>query len=408
MPLAELNPSAVSGATPPTAETVVAVRGLTKVFKDFWGRAKARAVDNVDFEVRRGEVFGLLGPNGSGKSTTVKLLLGLLRPTKGHIEVLGHSPRHVATKARIGYLPEESYLYRYLDSRETLDFFGNLFHLPAGERQRRNDQLLDMVGLSQTRTRAVGEFSKGMQRRIGLAQALINDPDLVILDEPTAGLDPIGCREVKDLIVALARRGKTVILSSHLLSDVEDVCDRVVIYYGGKVQAMGTLKELLARPDRIRITAPLVPRDVLEKTIRDLSQGGTAEDIRIDNPTQNLESYFLEVVQRASQAAAETSGATSGHRVAEYLRGTAEAGQLSAEKMLERLTLPQSAPAAPAAAEPSASTVDNQKLAALTQTAGPETKPAPAHPPAAAPKASEAELKKADEKLASLLGKPKK
>ena len=408
MPLAELNPSAVSGATPPTAETVVAVRGLTKVFKDFWGRAKARAVDNVDFEVRRGEVFGLLGPNGSGKSTTVKLLLGLLRPTKGHIEVLGHSPRHVATKARIGYLPEESYLYRYLDSRETLDFFGNLFHLPSGERQRRNDQLLDMVGLSQTRTRAVGEFSKGMQRRIGLAQALINDPDLVILDEPTAGLDPIGCREVKDLIVALARRGKTVILSSHLLSDVEDVCDRVVIYYGGKVQAMGTLKELLARPDRIRITAPLVPRDVLEKTIRDLSQGGTAEDIRIDNPTQNLESYFLEVVQRARQAAAETSGATSGHRVAEYLRGTAEAGQLSAEKMLERLTLPQSAPAAPAAAEPSASTVDNQKLAALTQTAGPETKPAPAHPPAAAPKASEAELKKADEKLASLLGKPKK
>ena len=410
MPLAELNPSAVSGATPPSAETVVSVRGLTKVFKDFWGRAKARAVDNVDFEVRRGEVFGLLGPNGSGKSTTVKLLLGLLRPTKGHIEVLGHSSRHVATKARIGYLPEESYLYRYLDSRETLDFFGNLFHLPAGERQRRNDQLLDMVGLSQTRTRAVGEFSKGMQRRIGLAQALINDPDLVILDEPTAGLDPIGCREVKDLIIALARRGKTVILSSHLLSDVEDVCDRVVIYYGGKVQAMGTLKELLASPDRIRITAPLVPRDVLEKTIRDLSQGGSAEDIKIDNPTQNLESYFLEVVQRARQEAAETSGATSGHRVAEYLRGAAEAGQPSAEKMLERLTLPQSAPAAHAAAAPSAPAVDNQKLAALTQTASPETKPATAQPTAAvpAPKASEAELKKADEKLASLLGKPKK
>ena len=411
MPLAELNPSAASGATPPSAETVVSVRGLTKIFKDFWGRAKARAVDNVDFEVRRGEVFGLLGPNGSGKSTTVKLLLGLLRPTKGHIEVLGHSPRHVATKARIGYLPEESYLYRYLDSRETLDFFGNLFHLPAGERQRRNDQLLDMVGLSQTRTRAVGEFSKGMQRRIGLAQALINDPDLVILDEPTAGLDPIGCREVKDLIIALARRGKTVILSSHLLSDVEDVCDRVVIYYGGKVQAMGTLKELLARPDRIRITAPLVPRDVLERAIRDLSQGGLAEDIKIDNPTQNLESYFLEVVQRARQAAAETSGATSGHRVAEYLRGAAETGQPSAEKMLERLTLPQSAPAAPVAATvaPSAPVVDNQKLAALTQSAGPEIKPAPAHPAAApAPKASEAELKKADEKLASLLGRPKK
>src|SRR5262245_28434776 len=178
-------------------EVVVSVRGLTKVFKDFWNRPKARAVDNVDFEVRRGEVFGLLGPNGSGKSTTVKLLLGLLYPTKGHIEVFGHSPRHVETKSHIGYLPEESYLYRYLNSRETLDFFGNLFHLPREERDRRADQLLEMVGLSQTRLRAVGEFSKGMQRRIGLAQALIKDPDLVILDEPTFGLDQIRCREDK-------------------------------------------------------------------------------------------------------------------------------------------------------------------------------------------------------------------
>src|SRR5438128_5153854 len=240
----------------PSTDIVVAVRGLTKVFKDFWNRPKARAVDAVDFEVRRGEVFGLLGPNGSGKSTTVKLILGLLYPTKGQIEVFGRSPRHVATKARIGYLPEESYLYRYLNSRETLDFFGNLFELPKGERQNRADQLLEMVGLSQAHLRAVGEFSKGMQRRIGLAQALINDPDLIILDEPTSGLDPIGCREVKDLIVALARRGKTVILSSHLLSDVEDVCDRVVIYYGGRIQAMGTLKELLATPDAICITTP--------------------------------------------------------------------------------------------------------------------------------------------------------
>src|SRR5947208_2535255 len=174
-------------------EAIVSVRGLTKVFKDFWNRPKARAVDNVDFEVRRGEVFGLLGPNGSGKSTTVKLILGLLYPTKGHIEVFGHSPRHVATKSRIGYLPEESYLYRYLNSHETLDFFGNLFSLSRQERQQRSEQLLEMVGLTQTRTRAVGEFSKAMQRRIGLAQALINDPDLIILDEPTSGSDPIDC-----------------------------------------------------------------------------------------------------------------------------------------------------------------------------------------------------------------------
>ena len=217
MPVVESIPRSAVRNPQSNAEVIVSVRGLTKVFKDFWGRPKARAVDNVDFDVKRGEVFGLLGPNGSGKSTTVKLLLGLLSPTKGHIEVFGHSPRHVATKARIGYLPEESYLYRYLNSRETLDFFGNLFELSKAERDARAEQLLEMVGLSQTRTRAVGEFSKGMQRRIGLAQALINDPDLIILDEPTAGLDPIGCREIKDLILALARRGKTVILSSHLL-----------------------------------------------------------------------------------------------------------------------------------------------------------------------------------------------
>ena len=175
MPVAELNRKSEI-VNHKSEEVVVSVRGLTKVFKDFWNRPKARAVDNVDFEVRQGEVFGLLGPNGSGKSTTVKLLLGLLNPTKGHIEVFGHSPRHVQTKSRIGYLPEESYLYRYLNSRETLDFFGNLFHLSKSERDSRAEQLLEMVGLGKTQTLAVGEFSKGMQRRIGLAQALINDP----------------------------------------------------------------------------------------------------------------------------------------------------------------------------------------------------------------------------------------
>src|SRR6266487_1475258 len=304
MTLTEPNPQSAIRDPQSNGEIVVSVRGLTKVFKDFWNRPKARAVDNVDFDVRRGEVFGLLGPNGSGKSTTVKLMLGLLYPTKGHIEVFGHSPRHVATKSRIGYLPEESYLYRYLNSRETLDFFGNLFHLSKADRNNRAEQLLEMVGLSQTRMRAVGEFSKGMQRRIGLAQALINDPDLVILDEPTSGLDPIGCREVKDLIVALARRGKTVILSSHLLSDVEDVCDRVVIYYGGKIQAAGTLKELLAKPDSIRITVPPLPRETMQRVLEMIRRDVADDKVKIDTPTQNLESYFLDVVLKARQAAA--------------------------------------------------------------------------------------------------------
>ncbi len=331
-------------------ETVISVRGLTKVFKDFWGRPKARAVDNVDFEVRRGEVFGLLGPNGSGKSTTVKLILGLLYPTKGHIEVFGHSPRHVATKSRIGYLPEESYLYRYLNSHETLDFFGNLFQLPKGDRENRTEQLLEMVGLSQTRMRAVGEFSKGMQRRIGLAQALINDPDLIILDEPTSGLDPIGCREVKDLILALARRGKTVILSSHLLSDVEDVCDRVVIYYGGKIQAMGTLNELLATPDAVRITTPALPRETMERVLGIIRKDVAADKVRIDTPTQNLESYFLQVVQNARRAADK---------------------------------------------------VDQKKLAELAK----PSEPTPAAPAARPEPEQAAEIEKANEKLSSLLRK---
>jgi len=385
-------------------EVVVSVRGLVKVFKDFWGRSKARAVDNVDFEVRRGEVFGLLGPNGSGKSTTVKLMLGLLYPTKGHIEVFGHSPRHVATKSRIGYLPEESYLYRYLDSNETLEFFGNLFRLPRNDRRDRAHQLLEMVGLSQTRLRTVGEFSKGMQRRIGLAQALINDPDLVILDEPTSGLDPIGCREVKDLIVALARRGKTVILSSHLLADVEDVCDRVVIYYGGKVQAMGTLKDLLAAPDAIQITTPALPRETLERVLAIIREDVAEDKVKIDAPTQNLERYFLDVVQNARQAAAETSGAMSGARVAAYLRGEAES-KPAGDKILERLAAPKPVAPAPAVA---ASPVDTRSQLLLEALAKPAevVGPTPATAPQAASRASEEELRKADEKLASLLKKP--
>jgi len=387
----------------PQSEVVVSVRGLTKVSKDFWNRPKARAVDNVDFEVRRGEVFGLLGPNGSGKSTTVKLLLGLLHATKGHIEVFGHSPRHVQTKSRIGYLPEESYLYRYLNSRETLDFFGNLFHLSKDDRNNRAEQLLEMVGLNQTRTRAIGEFSKGMQRRIGLAQALINDPDLIILDEPTAGLDPIGCREVKDLIVALARRGKTVILSSHLLSDVEDVCDRVVIYYGGKIQAMGTLKELLAKPDAVRITTPVLPRETMEKVLELIRHDIALDKIRIDNPTQNLESYFLDVVQKA-RAAQETSGAQSGARVAAYLRGDAEA-KPATEKILERLTAP--APSSEViSVPPAAPSVSEQKLEELTKASAPAAPQATATIPAAEEK--KMDLSKADEKLSSLLGGDKK
>ena len=419
------SPSGRASAEHPSDDVVVRATGLTKVFKDFWGRPKARAVDNVDFEIRRGEVFGLLGPNGSGKSTTIKLLLGLLYPTKGHITVFGQSPRDVATKARIGYLPEESYLYRFLNPAETLDFFGSLFQIDSAERRRRAEQLIEMVGLNQARSRTIGEFSKGMQRRIGIAQALINDPDLVILDEPTAGLDPLGCREVKDLIRALAQRGKTVILSSHLLSDVEDVCDRAVIYYGGRIQAQGPLHQLLAKPDSVRITAPVLSRETTEKVLN-LIRAEVGDTVRLENPTQNLESYFLGVVE-AARRQAETSGATSGNRVAEYLRAPGDSGTHSgthqADSVLDRLSRPTesaaplvlevAAPAQPSTEAVLESLVRHEAPAPQAPASSASTVSAPSTPTAspvlpaktAAPEpAKPVDLSKANDALSGLLG----
>ncbi len=395
-------------------EMVVSVRSLTKVFKDFWGRPKAKAVNDVSFEIKKGEIFGLLGPNGSGKSTTIKMLLGLLNPTRGFIEIFGHSPRHVKTKERIGYLPEESYLYKYLDSRETLDFFGNLFQLPADEREKRAEQLLDMVGLNQVRSRTVGEFSKGMQRRIGLAQALINDPDLVILDEPTAGLDPIGCREVKDLINALAARGKTVIISSHLLSDVEDVCDRVVIYYGGRIQALGTLKELLTERETIRLTMPALSRDKMDDVLATIRKDVEEAKIQIDNPTQNLESYFLGVVRKARESDEHTSGATSGSTVADYLRegGDEPTAEEDTNKLLDRLASDEATavePEKPAEAPPAEKEHKKREehLDNLTKTHQPEPL---ASEPKTVEQVREEEDDAANDALSGLLGgddKPK-
>ena len=383
------------------SDDVVVVRSLEKVFRDFWGRPKAKAINDVSFEVRKGEVFGLLGPNGSGKSTTIKVLLGLLNPSRGVARIFGRSPRDVKTKERIGYLPEESYLYRYLNSAETLDFFGGLFALDAEEKKRRSEQLLEMVGLKGVQMRTVGEFSKGMQRRIGLAQALINDPDLVILDEPTAGMDPVGCREIKDLILNLKGRGKTVILSSHLLADVEDVCDRAVIYYGGKVQQYGTLEELLTERDSVQFTVPTLSETAQKEVLEVMGRHVDRESIRVDNPTQNLESLFLNVVEEA-RASDETSGATSGSEVAEFLRAD-EPVPTQAEKMLERLADKEAAqPAAQEkaeAAEPETPKVDEAKLDSLSET---ETEPETKKPePKAEPKKN---LDEVDDKLSGLLG----
>ena len=241
---------------------IIGTDNLTKVFRDFWGRRTVLAVDKVNIEVRRGEVFGFLGPNGSGKTTTMKLLLGLIFPTSGKAVVLDRDPSDVMVKSRIGFLPEESYLYRFLTARETMAFYGKLFGLSKSLIRERTERLLDTTGLPREAwDRPVREFSKGMARRVGFAQALINDPDLIFLDEPTSGLDPIVSRQMKDLILRLKSEGKTVFMSSHLLADVQ-VGERVLtsgldgIFPRGfvigtverAVRGSGTYSEIAVRP----------------------------------------------------------------------------------------------------------------------------------------------------------------
>jgi ABC-2 type transport system ATP-binding protein len=291
--------------------------GLTKVFSDWWGRAKVYAVDDLNLQIRHNEVFGLLGPNGSGKTTTIKMLLGLLHPTKGHALLLGGYGADPKINTHIGFLPEESYLYRFLNARETLDFYGRLFGLSREVRQMRIEALLEMVGLKAVASRPVGTYSKGMARRIGLAQALINDPDLLILDEPTTGLDPIGTRQIKDLIIKLAERGKTILLCSHLLADVEDVCHRIAILYGGKIQAQGQVKDLLQQTNKRQIVTDAVSDAAVERVKRILNDEGV--QFEVSSPMERLEAFFIRTVVEAQQQARPTSGAVSTTQIGEFL-----------------------------------------------------------------------------------------
>ncbi len=245
------------------------------------------------------------------------MLLGLLYPTKGKAAVLGGDGSNPKISSRIGFLPEESYLYRYLSARETLDFYGRLFGLPPKVRKLRIEALLDMVGLKAVANRAVGTFSKGMARRIGLAQALINDPELLILDEPTTGLDPIGTRQIKDLILELAKRGKTILLCSHLLADVEDVCDRISILYGGKIQAEGQVRELLLQSDKMQITTDTLSDNAVER-IKKLIKDEHA-DCEVISPMEKLETFFIKTVADAQQQELTTSGAVSTTGISDFL-----------------------------------------------------------------------------------------
>lgn len=280
-------------------EAVIQTRNLTKIYRDFWGRKKVRALNSLSLEVYKGEVFGLLGPNGSGKTTTLKLLLGLLFPTEGEVSILGKPASDVTKNERIGYLPEESYLYRFLNAEETLDFYGRLFNMPAAERRDRSQKLIERVGLQHAKRRQLKEYSKGMTRRIGLAQALINDPDLILLDEPTSGLDPIGSRDMKDLIEKLKQEGKTVVMCSHLLADVQDVCDRIAILDGGELKVLGKVQDLLKDQGVTQIKTSRLPDNVIREVEAVLAKHN-AQVLEVDHPTTNLEDLFVKTVRESA------------------------------------------------------------------------------------------------------------
>ncbi len=277
------------------SDVVVETKNLTKTYRDFWGRQKVRALKALDLQVKRGEIFGLLGPNGSGKTTTIKLLLGLLFPTSGEVNILGRPASDVAKNERLGYLPEESYLYRFLNAEETLDFYGRLFNIPAAVRKQRVAQLIQMVGLESAKKRQLREYSKGMTRRIGLAQALVNDPDLILLDEPTSGLDPIGTRNMKNLILQLKEQGKTVIMSSHLLGDVQDVCDRVGVLYQGELKELGRVEDLLKIVEQTEIRVDGLS-DEAKRKIEKIVEEDKAKLIFCGNPTTSLEDLFHDII----------------------------------------------------------------------------------------------------------------
>jgi len=279
---------------------IVESRRLTKIYRDFWGRQKKVALRALNLQIFPGEIFGLLGPNGSGKTTTIKLLLGLLFPTEGDALVFDTPAAEVKKNERIGYLPEESYLYRFLNAEETLDFYGRLFNLPTQERNKRAARLIDMVGLNADKKRSLREYSKGMRQRIGLAQALINDPELVILDEPTSGLDPSGTRWMKDLIIDLRNRGKTILMCTHRLEDVQDICDRIAILNLGELQKLGSVKSLLEDVHRLELRASGVQINAaLKKDLEAVlaKHGGKLEFL--GHPTTTLEDLFLRIVEES-------------------------------------------------------------------------------------------------------------
>jgi ABC-2 type transport system ATP-binding protein len=279
-----------------TTEPAVAVRGLTKIFPVPFHRQRVVAVRDLNLHVASGEVYGLLGPNGSGKSTTLKIILGLVSPTSGATEIFGRSSDSVASREAVGFLPENPYFYKYLTGEETLRFFGRLCGLRGGQLQKRIDELLELVGLTNARSRRLGTYSKGMLQRVGLAQALINEPKLVVLDEPTAGVDPAGSRDIRDLIVDLKKRGIAVLLSSHLLGQVQEICDRVGILANGVLVREGRLDELIAIENQTELVLENASEALLSE-IEAATKKSNARLVARRKSATTLERLFLDATK---------------------------------------------------------------------------------------------------------------
>ena len=284
------------------AGPAVAVHGLTKTFPVPLHPARGIvAVKDLNLRIEPGEVYGLLGPNGSGKSTTLKIILGLVSPTRGRTEIFGRDSRLVESREAVGFLPENPYFYKYLTGEETLRFFGRLCGLRGAPLKERIDELLDLVGLTKARKRRLATYSKGMLQRIGLAQALIHDPRLVVLDEPTAGVDPAGSREIRDLILDLKRRGITVLLSSHLLAQAQEICDRVGILADGVLVREGHLQELIAIENQTELVIADASAQLVNE-IESVINRSNARLIERRKSTTTLERLFLEATSKKDEA----------------------------------------------------------------------------------------------------------
>jgi ABC-2 type transport system ATP-binding protein len=278
-------------------EPAIAVRALTKVFPVPFRRKSIVAVRDLTLTVEPGEVYGLLGPNGSGKSTTLKIILGLVSPTTGRTEIFGHDSRTVRSRAAVGFLPENPYFYKYLTGEETLRFYGKLCGLGGAALRQRINEMLATVKLETARDRRLSTYSKGMLQRIGLAQALIHDPRIVVLDEPTAGVDPAGSRDICELILQLKERGITVLLSSHLLAQAQEICDRIGILAEGVLVREGRLEELIAIENRTE----LVLENASEPLLREIEAAALKSNARLiarRKSTTTLERLFLDATER--------------------------------------------------------------------------------------------------------------